>query len=89
MSNETGPGPTVSEVVAGYLERAGFTVGRAEDGRAALERRDCSSQARSVPRRRSVAVSLVVVAAVAVPRCSPARSRSHGPCSCPPTTWQW
>ncbi|MFD5617567.1 response regulator transcription factor [Streptomyces yangpuensis] len=29
--------PTVSEVVAGYLERAGFTVHRAEDGPAALE----------------------------------------------------
>ncbi|MFE2130846.1 response regulator [Streptomyces amritsarensis] len=29
--------PTVSEVVAGYLERAGFTVERAADGPAALE----------------------------------------------------
>ncbi|MFE0601543.1 response regulator transcription factor [Streptomyces sp. NPDC058892] len=29
--------PTVSEVVAGYLERAGFTVHRADDGPAALE----------------------------------------------------
>ncbi|MFD9408031.1 response regulator transcription factor [Streptomyces sp. NPDC059989] len=29
--------PTVSEVVAGYLERAGFTVHRAADGPAALE----------------------------------------------------
>ncbi|WP_405714075.1 response regulator transcription factor [Streptomyces xanthophaeus] len=29
--------PTVSEVVAGYLERAGFTVDRAADGPAALE----------------------------------------------------
>ncbi|MFI5867973.1 response regulator transcription factor [Streptomyces sp. NPDC051546] len=29
--------PTVSEVVAGYLERAGFTVQRAADGPAALE----------------------------------------------------
>ncbi|GGQ19762.1 MULTISPECIES: response regulator transcription factor [Streptomyces] len=29
--------PTVSEVVTGYLERAGFTVHRAEDGPAALE----------------------------------------------------
>ncbi|MEU9145588.1 response regulator transcription factor [Streptomyces sp. NPDC048349] len=52
-SNETDPGPasrdatgrvlvvdddpTVSEVVAGYLERAGFTVYRAADGPAALE----------------------------------------------------
>ncbi|WP_405452045.1 response regulator transcription factor [Streptomyces erythrochromogenes] len=53
FSNEPGPGPapddapgrvlvvdddpTVSEVVAGYLERAGFTVQRAADGPAALE----------------------------------------------------
>ncbi|MEV6677506.1 response regulator transcription factor [Streptomyces erythrochromogenes] len=29
--------PTVSEVVAGYLERAGFTVHRADDGPSALE----------------------------------------------------
>ncbi|MET9837633.1 response regulator transcription factor [Streptomyces virginiae] len=29
--------PTVSEVVAGYLQRAGFTVQRAEDGPSALE----------------------------------------------------
>ncbi|MER7730241.1 response regulator transcription factor [Streptomyces erythrochromogenes] len=29
--------PTVSEVVAGYLERAGFTVERADDGPSALE----------------------------------------------------
>ncbi|WP_250302514.1 response regulator transcription factor [Streptomyces sp. NBC_01267] len=29
--------PTVSEVVTGYLERAGFTVDRAADGRAALD----------------------------------------------------
>ncbi|MFC9590563.1 response regulator transcription factor [Streptomyces sp. NPDC056944] len=52
-SNETGSGhssghvtgrvlvvdddPTVSEVVAGYLERAGFTVDRAADGPAALD----------------------------------------------------
>ncbi|MEV6678956.1 response regulator transcription factor [Streptomyces erythrochromogenes] len=50
MSNEVGPGPggvagrvlvvdddpTVSEVVAGYLERAGFTVDRAVDGPSAL-----------------------------------------------------
>lgn len=30
--------PTVAEVVAGYLDRAGFTVERAADGPAALER---------------------------------------------------
>ena len=30
--------PTVAEVVAGYLLRTGYTVERAEDGRAALER---------------------------------------------------
>ncbi|MFE0045534.1 response regulator transcription factor [Streptomyces albireticuli] len=30
--------PTVSEVVAGYLDRAGFTVDRVADGPAALER---------------------------------------------------
>ena len=30
--------PTVTEVVAGYLERAGFTVDRAADGPSALER---------------------------------------------------
>ncbi|GGV58632.1 DNA-binding response regulator [Streptomyces longisporoflavus] len=30
--------PTVAEVVAGYLERGGYVVGRAEDGPGALER---------------------------------------------------